>query len=204
VAILFKIYPDYESEVGMKKLLLSVCLVVFALCGCATPQTQPDRTMSARCSLPSGYDLSQAVSVADSTLRDCPHMLRDVLDALITVAGHNPSIENRRMIGDLFQNLSDAYKISKKDAQNLWGLYFETELASFPNVRGRDVTNLVVEKAKKDMAAELNLKKKALLLACKDEARWQKTLESYNRAVNFLEIYAFIMAPDEYAQGGPW
>ena len=166
-------------------LLIILSLFLFAACVqqkpvvVSTPPVEP-------CPMPTGYQLQLAVQTAEQTLTNCPDRLDAVFLKLIEIAKHKPNPENKMPIQNMLKRLVAANKISEKYAKGMYQKYFAVKFVSLPDVKTYELDD-EIESIKRDLKAELALKRIGLIECSNDRDGYKKAESEYVRVINLME-----------------
>jgi hypothetical protein len=177
----------------LRTIFTIICLMGFLVACQTTPPIQVDP-----CPMPTGYKIGPAIESAEQTLNICPTKLDQVFATLLDISKHQPNKENGDQIKLLLIRLSKGNLISERYAKSLYNQYFNIKFESLPDVK---IYNLPAEidNIKKQLRAELAMKKTGLVDCCGDKEGYALAENEYSRVVNLMEN---LVLNHQYVSGG--
>lgn len=179
-----------KKEDDMKtKLLLIICGVLLSV-GCAKKPVIVSSAPEDPCPMPTGYQLSPAVKMAEKTLDTCPGKLDQVFMALIEIAKQSPNRENALLIQEMLKDLIKRNRISETYSKNLYQKYFSLTFVTMPDLK---IYNLAgeINSIKKVLKEELTCKRIGMVECCDDKESYKRAEGRYTRAISFIENLAY-------------
>lgn len=170
-------------DFGFKVFLLVLVLVSFSAC-------QTNRPHPYRCTLPSGYNVSDAFSHANAELShlECHNQFDQYLDRLLDVSASDPKQENRQQFSDFFGQARDNGVISQLQARDYYQRYFTPNFVALGRKHNNCSTTCRHESENiKALKMELRDKQRGLLEVSADQPAFTQADREFNQLLTLIE-----------------
>lgn len=185
------------SELSVRNWLSTILMLVVVLLftACQTRKPQPYQ-----CSLPSGYNLADAVSRANADLThlECQYQFDEYVDRLLDIAATDPKQENKRQFSNFLAQVRDNGVISQLQAKETFQRYFTANFVSLGAFHNNCSTTCKQQAdAVKKMKMELRDKQLGLLKVVGDKGGYAQADREFNQLLTLIDATCLACLSDK-------